>query len=281
VTAAGSPFTDPAQIQGPLYATAGRLARRTGALHQAKVRGRHAGQMIADLAADAIPPARLPATVMDLGCGRGTTAQMLAERLPGTRLVAVDLSGPMLNVARRRLPGGRAAFVRADFHRLPLASASCDAAVAAFCLYHSASPGQVIGEIARCLRPGGIAILATKSAGSYRELDHLMADARLDPDALTRPSLYQTAHSANLAQLTSPHLSIEQVISDAHEFVFSGLAQAAEYLVTSPKYQLPAAVATDPAALSTALRQRLPDGPVAATSTVTYITARRPIEASR
>lgn len=281
MTAPDGPFTDPGQIRGSLYATADRLARRTAALHQAKIRGRHAGQVIADLAAGAIPASRLPATVLDIGCGRGTTSRMISQRIPSARLVAVDLSAAMLNAARSRLPAGRAAFAGADFHRLPFADGSCDLAVAAFCLYHSASPGQVIGEIARCLRPGGMAILATKSADSYGELDHLMAAARLDPDAPTIPSLYHTAHSANLAQLTSPYLRIGQVISDVQEFVFPSLARAAEYLATSPKYQLAASLATDPAALGAVLRQRLPDGPVTATSTVTYLTARTPAEADR
>jgi hypothetical protein len=49
-----NPFTDPAEIRGPLYATAGRLASRTSALHRAHVSGRHAADVIADLAADAV-----------------------------------------------------------------------------------------------------------------------------------------------------------------------------------------------------------------------------------
>lgn len=276
MTAPGSPFTDPAQIQGPLYAGADRLARRTGALHRAKVKGQHAGQAITDLAADALTGGRFPARVADVGCGRGTTTRLLAGRLPSARLVAVDLSASMLAAARSRVPAGRAAFLQADFRCLPLACGSCDVVVAAFCLYHSTSPGDVIGEIARCLRPGGTAVLATKSADSYRDLDRLMAEARIDPDALARPSLYETAHGANLAALTSPHLLIEQVINDTHEFVFPSLAEAAEYLATSPKYQLPASLAAGPAALGAALRQWLPDGPVTAASTVTYITATRP-----
>ncbi len=51
----------------------------------------------------------------------------------------------------------------------------------------------MIDEITRCLRPGGTAILATKSADSYRELDQLVAASGLDPAALSRPGLYQAA----------------------------------------------------------------------------------------
>jgi ubiquinone/menaquinone biosynthesis C-methylase UbiE len=270
------PFTDPARIRGELYASADRLARRTGALHRAKVSGRHAGQVIADLAAQALTRDVPVPHVADLGCGRGTTTRLLAERLPAARIAAVDVSAAMLGAAQDRLPPGRGVLVQADFHRLPFAAQSCDVIVAAFCLYHSPSPGQAVSEIGRCLRPGGTAVLVTKSAGSYRELDHLVARTGLDPGALTGPSLYATAHSGNLTALTAPHLRIAQVINHAHRFTFASLAETAEYLATSPKYHLPAALATDPAALAAALRLRLPDVPVTATSTVTYITATAP-----
>lgn len=271
-----SPFTDPALVSGPLYASAGRLARRTGALHRARVSGRHAGQVIADLAAEAVPKPGASTLVADIGCGRGTTTRMLTQRLPAAAVVGVDISPTMLAAARHRLPAeSRAALARADFHHLPLADASCDVVVAAFCLYHSPAPERVISEITRCLRRGGTAILVTKSADSYRELDHLMAASGLDPHALSRPSLYQAAHSGNLPALVSTRLRVKRVIHHAHRFTFANLAHAAEYLATSPKYALPAEVTADPAGLAAVLREHLPDHPVTAASTVTYLVVTR------
>jgi len=277
VSPAASRFTDPALVRGPLYASADRLARRSGALHRARVSGRHAGQVIADLAAAAASPGRPEVLVADIGCGRGTT-RLLAQRLPAAKIIAADLSAALLAAARDRLPAAAAGLVRADFCQLALAPGSCDVVVATFCLYHCASPDDVTGQIARCLRPGGTAILVTKSADSYRELDHLMAAAGLDADALSRPSLYQAAHTGNLATLAATHLNVQRVIHDTHRFAFADLACAAEYLATSPKYNLPASLSADPAAIAAALRERFPDGPVTATSTVSYVTATRPQE---
>lgn len=269
------PFTDPGQVRGPLYASAGRLASRTGALHRARVSGRHAAEVIAGLAAGT-SPATAP-VIADIGCGRGTTTRLLARQLPQARVIAIDLSAALLAVTRSRLPSAtRAAAARADFHRLPLRDGLCDLAVAAFCLYHSQSPGRVIAEIARCLAPGATAILAVKSADSYRELDQLMADSGLDPDAPGRTSLYETAHSGNIEQLTSASLDVRQVIHDTHAFTFTALADVAEYLATSPKYGLPGALTSDPARLADELRSRLPDKPFTMTSVVTYLTAQRP-----
>jgi hypothetical protein len=76
-----SPFTDSQQVSGPLYASADRIARRTSALHHARVTGRHAAEVIADLAAEAAGPSA--GVVVDLGCGRGTITGLLAQRLLG------------------------------------------------------------------------------------------------------------------------------------------------------------------------------------------------------
>jgi ubiquinone/menaquinone biosynthesis C-methylase UbiE len=275
-----NPFTDPAQVHGPLYATADRLARRTSALHRARVSGHHAAEVITDLAVEII--GTRPALVADIGCGRGTTTSLLIERLPQARVLPVDFSTALLAATRKRLADPkRVQAIRVDFHHLPLSAARCNLIVAAFCLYHSVSPTDVIEEMARCLAPGGTAIIAVKSADSYRELDHLVAASGLDPAAEDRMSLYQAAHTGNIESLVASTLSIRQLIHETHRFVFPTLTNAAEYLATSPKYDLPQSLSGDPAALAEALRQRLPDDPIEMTSVVTYLVATNPAPGPR
>ncbi len=198
---ADRPFSDPARVSG-LYADQGRVARRSGALLSAKTQGRHVGRAIADIAATSTT-APDHSVIADIGCGWGGTTGVLCERFPRARLLAVDASAAMLHHARARLcaHADRVTFLRADFHHLPLRERSCGLAVAAFCLYHSPQPDQATAEIARCLAPGGTAILVTKSADSYHELDELVASLGLDPDATHRPSLHATAHGTTLPKL--------------------------------------------------------------------------------
>ncbi|MFC5821148.1 class I SAM-dependent methyltransferase [Nonomuraea harbinensis] len=275
MTSPGNIFTHPDTVSG-LYEEESRLAARTSALHQAKIQGRAVAEVIADLAADHLAEP-WQAIVADLGCGRGTSSRTLAERLRPRRLLAIDTSQAMLAAARARVAdySTKVTYIRADFHRLPLGDATCAVVVAAFCLYHSPDPRPVIAEIARVLVEGGIAVLVTKSADSYQALDHLVATAGIDVGATRRPSLYGTAHSGNLVALTAPILPIVHVEHEEHRFAFAGLDHVAAYLATTPKYELPPVMATDPDAIATALRSRVIDGPVAATSTITYVVARR------
>ncbi|THD44913.1 MAG: trans-aconitate 2-methyltransferase [Bradyrhizobium sp.] len=57
-------------------------------------------------------PALAARRVVDLGCGPGNSAALLAERFPEAELTGVDFSEPMLAEARRRAPSAR--FVNQD-----------------------------------------------------------------------------------------------------------------------------------------------------------------------
>jgi SAM-dependent methyltransferase len=58
--------------------------------------------------------------VLDFGVGSGLVAAAVLERLPDSRLVGIDFSPPMLDLARRRLTrfGSRVTLVRGDLSRL-------------------------------------------------------------------------------------------------------------------------------------------------------------------
>ncbi|PZG21425.1 class I SAM-dependent methyltransferase [Micromonospora craterilacus] len=268
-----NPFLDPDLVRGDLYRSSGRLAERTRTLHEAKIAGRDAAEVIVDLVAQRTPPR---AVVLDIGCGRGTTTLRISDRLRPRRLIAVDASAALLATARTRLAeaSGTGAAVCADFHHLPLPDALADAAVAAFCLYHTPTPAAAVAEIARCLRPGGVAVLATKSLDSYTELDQLVQTADLDPDATRRPSLYERFHSRNLLDVTATHLTVLDVLHEEQVFQFADVTHLARYLATTPKYRI--RPACGPAELAAILRKRLPAPPYLTRSTVSYALAARP-----
>lgn len=279
-----NPFLDPARVRGDLYTQANRLARRSSTLLAAKTSGRAVPRVIVELAgqysreaADEQKPPRA-ARIVDIGCGGGSSSRALRDAFPAAQLIMVDLSHELLLAARNRTGGGdlRTSSVQADFHSLPFAPAAVDLVVAAFCLYHSRDPVAVIAEVAHTLRVGGIAILVTKSRDSYRELDRLVAATGLDPAAERKPSLYESAHSENLASLAGAALRVERVLHELHSFRFACIADLAQYLSTTPKYNLtPRLPRVTQESLTEFLRRRLPDGPVETDSTVTYVVARR------
>jgi SAM-dependent methyltransferase len=203
----------------------------------------------------------------------------LARQYPAAAIVAVDQSPALLTVTGQRLGAQirRTELVHADFHHMPDGVRDIDLAVAAFCLYHSLSPRRALAQIARCLSNNGSAVVTTKSADSYHDLDALVAATELDADAAHRPSLYASFHSGNAeAEIAAAGLIVRRRLDQQHTFRFEDHDHLAEYLVTCPKYQLPADLTHTAERLADALRDRAPDEPVTTTSTVTYLVVGRP-----
>ncbi|WP_117211658.1 class I SAM-dependent methyltransferase [Allorhizocola rhizosphaerae] len=265
-----NPFLEPG-LAAALYGDADRLTARTSALRRAKIAGADAAETICDLLDGMIRP---DSVVLDVGCGRGTTSIALARRFRLRNLTAFDLSGALLQDAANRFAavGLDIATRQGDFHDLPFAASTLDAVVAAFCLYHSTHPGRAIGEISRCLRRSGVAVLVTKSADSYIELDDVVAASGLDPHAHTRPSLYNAFHSANIRSLATEHLTVVRIVEQRHVFRFHDFAHLAAYLATTPRYHIGGTVPE----ITARLRAWQPDTPVTASSTVSYLVGTKP-----
>jgi SAM-dependent methyltransferase len=95
--------------------------------------------------------------VLDLGCGHGMAAVVLARH--GARVTALDLSAGYLGEARRRaeVNGAAVDFVQADGERLPFADGRFDRVWGNAVLHHLDL--RVAGrELRRVLAPGGLAV---------------------------------------------------------------------------------------------------------------------------
>lgn len=93
-------------------------------------------------------------SVLDVGCGTGALAQLLAGR--GYRVVGVDPSEGMLEVMRERSPEVDA--IQASGTALPLADDSFDLVLTVATMHHIALPDDVaeaLAEMVRVSRPGG------------------------------------------------------------------------------------------------------------------------------
>ncbi len=92
---------------------------------------------------------------LDLCCGTGDLAQLMAHAVgPDGLVAAVDFAPPMIAEARRRA-AGVASFLLGDAMAVPFADAAFDAAAVGFGLRNVADPGRALDEIRRVLRPRG------------------------------------------------------------------------------------------------------------------------------
>jgi len=104
-------------------------------------------------------------SVLDLGCGHGMAAVVLARR--GAVVTACDLSGGYVAETRARARANEADVrcVQTDAHRLPFADGSF-AAVWGHAILHHLDVPAAAWELHRVLRPGGVAVLCEPWGGN-------------------------------------------------------------------------------------------------------------------
>jgi SAM-dependent methyltransferase len=132
------------------------------------------------------------ARVLEVGCGAGWMWAEAAARLPtDLDLTLTDLSTGMVTEAidrvgslgRYRRTSGRVA----DVQELPFRPGAFDVVVANYVLHHVPDTARAVGELARVLRPGGVAVVACVGDGHLAELRQIRGEVfgELWADAIT------------------------------------------------------------------------------------------------
>jgi malonyl-CoA O-methyltransferase len=113
-------------------------------------------------------------TLLDIGCGTGAiTAQLAAAR----DVIALDFAEGMTRYARDTHRDPAIVWLCGDAENLPLPAQRVDAVFSSLALQWSENPGAAFGEIARVLKPGGRAVIATLGPGTLAELRAAWAQA--------------------------------------------------------------------------------------------------------
>jgi SAM-dependent methyltransferase len=128
-----------------------------------------------------LPPG--PARVLDAGCGTGGFIRALRTVQPAWTVAGVDLSPLACTLARERTG---AVITEGSLTALPYADGSFDAVSTGDVLYHIEDTAAVLGEFARCLRPGGVVVV---NEPAYRWLWSYHDEATEGRHRFTRPEL--------------------------------------------------------------------------------------------
>lgn len=107
--------------------------------------------------------------ILEAGCGVGAQTVTLAQKSPGARIVAVDISAESVAEAKRSADAAgltNVEFRQADLFDLPFEPESFDHVFVCFVLEHLARPADVMAMLKRLLRPGGTMTVIEGDHGS-------------------------------------------------------------------------------------------------------------------
>lgn len=176
--------------------------------------------------------------VLDVGCGPGHIALMLATMHPEVEVLGVDLSSHMLRIAEEHREvsshADRVSFQKADAKGLPFPDASFDTVCSNTILHHIPDPLPFLRECWRVLKPGGaflvrdlfrpasvpeIYALVRKHAGAEtaaaQELFRASLNAALRPDELRAAAAAAGLVGVELVVDTDRHMSLQRSASES------------------------------------------------------------------
>ncbi|MFM7551928.1 MAG: class I SAM-dependent methyltransferase [Actinomycetota bacterium] len=134
-------------------------------------------------------------TVLDAGCGSGRVTEMLLERLPRGRVIAVDGSASMLAAARERLAGDdRVEFVEADLLALDLGGRTVDAVLSTATFHWIKDHARLFARLHAALRPAGRLVAQCGGRGNLARVLARTEAVAADP-----------AYAPHLAGFVDPH----------------------------------------------------------------------------
>jgi len=97
--------------------------------------------------------------LLDAGCGPGHLDMAVLKVRPELRIIGVDTSEVMLQIASRSFIGSRhwkrISFCKGNVQELPINNNSVEFVISTGSLHHWLEPGKALGEIYRILKPGG------------------------------------------------------------------------------------------------------------------------------
>lgn len=96
--------------------------------------------------------------VLDIGCGTGKLLQKLLSFVSETKLVGIDPSQEMLNVAKAKLPN-TVELQQGDAENLPFPEKCFDWLITTNSFHYFANPKQAIAEAKRVLKPNGYLVI--------------------------------------------------------------------------------------------------------------------------
>ena len=156
-------------------------------------------------------PKKADSVVLDLGCGTGYFAEVLATRF--NTVIGLDLSKEMLNFSKLNR-SKKISWLNADIHSIPLSNNSVDVVFSNLAIQWCNPLTDAFIEIKRILKPDGIFIFSSLLDGTLYELKQSWLSVDTDEHVIDFNKLNDIKNSLQVSGLSITALEQQPVVLD-------------------------------------------------------------------
>ena len=148
---------------------------------------------------------------LDIGCSTGSMCRVLGEHFG--RVTGIDIDRPAIEYARRIVGSDRITFHVGDAMQTGLDASSVDVVVCAHVYEHVPDPWEMMREVFRVLRPGGICYFAAENRLVFREGDYRLPFLSILPKWLGHHYIRLAGRADHYYETLLTYWQLEQMTS--------------------------------------------------------------------
>mgnify|MGYP001822119034 CR=1 FL=1 len=157
-----------------------------------------------------------PRTILDLGSGTGSASHVLAGRLPGADVIALDWAPAMLLESVRKCDGAaspdrKPSRICADMHKVPLAARSVDLVFSNLALQWSYDLPSVIREFRRIMKADAMLVFSCYGPDTLHELRQAWRAVDDLPHVNEQPDMHNIGDELLAAGYREPVMDAERL----------------------------------------------------------------------
>ena len=167
-------------------------------------------------------------SILDLGCGTGNYTRLLREKFPLAKIKAIDISGEMIEIARKKLQDKQIEFVIKDAEGIDSGD-SLDLISSNVSFQWFVNLEKALLDYKRLLKPGGTILFSTFGPLTFYELNNALEELFKEKKEINSRRFLEKIRIAKIMETLFKKIEIKEETFKERHVSLRGLLEKIKY----------------------------------------------------